>query len=324
MNREQLIDKLYGIGIIPVVKITDPSSALPIAKALIEGQMPCIEITYRSEHAGRAIKEISDTYKEKILVGAGTVINKGQVDDAIKNGAQFIVSPGFNPIIVKYCMEKNIPILPGCANASQVEAAIELGLDVVKFFPAEASGGIKMIKALAGPFGNIKFMPTGGITDKNINEYLAFDKIVACGGSYMVTADIIKEKNYNEIVTICKRSIKTMLGLEIAHVGINPTDGEDCNDISSKLGALMCTEPKVGNSSVFVGKDFEIMKKPYLGKNGHIAISTTDIKRAISFFKANGYEFDENTAKLNDKNQLMAIYFKCEIGGFAYHLVQKR
>lgn len=324
MTKENLIEKLYGIGIIPVVKITDPTSALPIAKALIEGHMPCVEVTYRSEYAGEAIKAISETYKGKILVGAGTVLNKEQVDDAIKNGAQFIVSPGFNPNIVKYCIEKNVPILPGCTTASQVEAAIELGLDVVKFFPAEASGGIKMIKALAGPFGNIRFMPTGGITDKNICDYLAFDKIVACGGSYMVTADIVKEKRFDEIVEICKRSIKTMLGLEIAHVGINPTKEESADNITKSLGSLMCTEPKVGNSSIFVGKDFEVMKEPYLGTNGHIAIAVNDIKRAISFFKANGYEFLEDTKKVNDKGQLMAIYFKGEIGGFAYHLVQKK
>lgn len=324
MTKENLIEKLYSIGIVPVVKITDPATALPIAKALIDGHLPCIEVTYRSEYAGQAIKEISEKYKNDILIGAGTVITKQQVDDAIKNGATFIVSPGFNPNIVKYCIEKNIPILPGCTSATQIEGAMELGLNVVKFFPAEASGGIKVIKALAGPFGDIKFIPTGGINDKNIADYLAFDKVIACGGSFMVTKNLLDEGNYAEIVNICKRSIKTMLGLKIAHIGINPTENEDYNSMSNKLSSLMFDDAKVGNSSVFVGKDFEIMKEAYLGQNGHIAISTSDIDRAVAFFTANGYEFLNDTKKLNSNGKLLAIYFKEQIGGFAYHLVQAK
>ena len=316
----QIIEQLYGIGIVPVVKIDDLDTALPIAKALCDGGVPCIEITFRTKHAAAAIKMISEAYPQ-MLIGAGTVLTPEQADTAMECGATFIVSPGFNPTMVGHCVAKNIPVIPGCATPSDVEKAIEIGLDVVKFFPAEAAGGLKMIKALAGPYGNLRYMPTGGITEKNINEYLSFGKIVACGGSYLVTDALVNAGDYQGITDICRKSMKSILGLEVAHVGINAGDEVEHGEIANQLSQLIFTEPKTGASSTFVG-GFEVMKTPYLGKNGHVALAVNDIKRAVAYFEMMGVTFNQESKKEKD-GKLSAIYFEKEIGGFAYHLVQK-
>ena len=186
-----ILKQIYSIGIVPVIALEDAKDAEPLAKALIEGGLPCAEVTFRTAAAEESIRIMADKFPE-MLVGAGTVLTTEQVDRAVNAGAKFIVSPGLNPEVVKYCVSKNIPVTPGCANPSDVEQAISCGLEVVKFFPAEAAGGIAMIKAMAAPYTNIKFMPTGGINAKNINDYLSFNKIIACGGSWMVKSDLIK------------------------------------------------------------------------------------------------------------------------------------
>ena len=168
-----VLEKIGAIGIVPVIKIDDVEKAVPLAKALCEGGLPVAEVTFRTEEAEEAIKRITAEVPE-MLVGAGTVLTTEQVDRAVNAGAQFIVSPGLNPRVVKYCVEKGVPITPGTANASDIEQAIELGLDVVKFFPAGSLGGVSTIKALAAPYTKMKFMPTGGVNAKNLNDYLSF------------------------------------------------------------------------------------------------------------------------------------------------------
>lgn len=180
-----VLEKLSAIGIVPVIKIDDVEKAVPLAKALVAGGIPCAEVTFRTEQAEEAIKRISEEVPQ-MLVGAGTILTTEQADRAVKAGSKFLVSPGLNPKIVKYCIDKGYLITPGTSNPSDVEQAIELGLDVVKFFPAEAAGGINMIKSMAAPYNKIKFMPTGGINADNLNQYLSFDKIICCGGSWMV------------------------------------------------------------------------------------------------------------------------------------------
>ena len=177
-----VLEKIQKTGIIPVVVINDAKDAEPLAKALIEGGLPCAEVTFRTDAAEESIRIMKEKFPD-MLLGAGTVITTEQVDRAVAAGAEFIVSPGLNPRIVKYCVEKGICITPGTANASDMEQGIENGLEVVKFFPAEPAGGLKMIKALAAPYVSLKFMPTGGITPSNVRDYLAYDRIIACGGS---------------------------------------------------------------------------------------------------------------------------------------------
>ena len=193
-----VLEKIQKTGIIPVVVLNDVKDAEPLAKALIEGGLPCAEVTFRTDAAEESIRIMKEKFPE-MLLGAGTVLTTEQVDRAVAAGAEFIVSPGLNPRIVKYCVEKNIPITPGCANASDIEQALENGLDVVKFFPAEPAGGLKMIKALAAPYVGVKFMPTGGISANNVRDYLAYDRIIACGGSWMVSGDLVKAGEFDKI-----------------------------------------------------------------------------------------------------------------------------
>ncbi len=196
MNK--VLEEIQKIGIVPVVVLDDAKDAEPLAKALCEGGLPCAEVTFRTEAAEESIRIISQKYPE-MLVGAGTVLTIEQVDRAVAAGAKFIVSPGFNPRIVKYCLDKNIPVTPGTQTPSEMEQALEMGLDVVKFFPAEPAGGLSMIKAVAAPYTKLKFMPTGGINLSNVEDYLKYDRILACGGSWMVKGNLVKEGKFDEI-----------------------------------------------------------------------------------------------------------------------------
>ena len=185
-------------GIVPVVVLNKVADAVPLANALIKGGLPCAEVTFRTAAAEESIREIAKKFPE-MFVGAGTVLTTEQVDRAIGAGAKFIVSPGFNPKVVEYCIKNNYPICPGIMTPTELEMALGFGLDVVKFFPAENAGGLKMIKAMAAPYTMMKFMPTGGINATNVRDYLACDKILACGGSWMVKGDLISDGKFDEI-----------------------------------------------------------------------------------------------------------------------------
>ena len=195
---QDITEKFQKIGVVPVVVLDDAKDAIPLAKALIEGGLPCAEVTFRTEAAEESIRLMVEKYPE-MLVGAGTVLTREQVDLAVSAGAKFIVSPGFDPEIVDYCLEKEIPVFPGCVSPSEVAQAVKRGLKIVKFFPAEPAGGISMIKAMAAPYTGIKFMPTGGISTKNLEEYLTCDKILCCGGSWMVKGDLVKAGEFDKI-----------------------------------------------------------------------------------------------------------------------------
>ena len=241
---------------------------------------------------------------------------------AVKAGAKFIVSPGFDPEIVNYCLEKEIPIFPGCVTPSEVAQAVKRGLKVVKFFPAKPAGGVAMIKAMAAPYNQLRFMPTGGIGTLNLKDYLGFDKIICCGGSWMVPGDAVKAKDWDRVRALTASAVQLMLGLEIAHVGINSADEAEAMDTATKLCKLLGWTMKVGNSSIFAGTGIEVMKSPFRGAKGHIGIRTNFIVRAKAYLVRQGFEFDESSANVKD-GQLKAIYLKDEIAGFAIHLVQK-
>ena len=202
-----VLEQIQKTGIIPVVVLDDAKDAEPLAKALCEGGLPCAEVTFRTEAAEECIRIMSEKFPE-MFVGAGTILTTEQVDRAVAAGAKFIVSPGLNPRIVKYCVEKGIVITPGCANASDMEQALENGLEVVKFFPAEPAGGLNMIKALAAPYVGLKFMPTGGISPKNVRDYLAYNRIIACGGSWMVKNELVKAGDFAAITEMAKECVQ--------------------------------------------------------------------------------------------------------------------
>ncbi len=203
----KVLEDIQKLGIVPVVVIDDAKDAQPLAQALCDGGLPCAEVTFRTEAAEESIRIMSQKFPQ-MLIGAGTVLTTDQVDRAVAAGAKFIVSPGLNPRIVKYCVEKNIPITPGCSSASDIEQALENGLEVVKFFPAEPAGGLPMIKALAAPYVGVKFMPTGGINQENVKEYLKYNRILACGGSWMVKGDLIKAGDFDKITKLTKEAVE--------------------------------------------------------------------------------------------------------------------
>ncbi len=203
---EDIFEKIKQVGIIPVVVLDNAEDAEPLGEALCKGGLPCAEVTFRTQAAEESIRILTEKYPD-MLVGAGTVLTTEQVDRAILAGAKFIVSPGLNPRIVKYCIEKKIPICPGCASPSDIEQALENGLKVVKFFPAEAAGGLPMIKAIAAPYVGVMFMPTGGIKPSNVRNYLEYDRILACGGSWMVPVNLVKEKEFDKIEELTKEAV---------------------------------------------------------------------------------------------------------------------
>ena len=202
----EVLQKIQEIGLVPVVVLDDAKDAAPLAKALCEGGLPCAEVTFRTEAAEESIRIMAEQFPD-MLVGAGTVLTTEQVDRAVAAGAKFIVSPGLNPKVVKYCVEKGILITPGTCTPSEVEQAIEHGLEVVKFFPAEQAGGLAMIKAMAAPYTKMMFMPTGGISPSNVRDYLGFKKIIACGGSWMVKGDLVKAGDFAKITELSKEAV---------------------------------------------------------------------------------------------------------------------
>ena len=202
-----VLEEIGKIGIVPVIKIDDAEKAVPLAQALQAGGISCIEITFRTAQGEEAIQHIAKAMPQ-MLAGAGTVLTTDQVDRAINAGAKFIVSPGFNPKIVAYCIQKKIPIAPGCSTPSDIEQALEFGLDVVKFFPAEQAGGLEYIKAVSAPYPAIKFMPTGGINAGNIAKYMAFDRVLACGGSWMASPDLINAGEFEKITALSREAVQ--------------------------------------------------------------------------------------------------------------------
>jgi len=203
---ENLINKISETGIVPVVVLNDAKDAVPLAKALKNGGINCAEVTFRTDAAEESIKRIAKEFPD-MLIAAGTVLTPKQADAAMAAGAAFIVSPGLNPTVVKHCIDKGYPIIPGVCTPTEVEAAMSLGLSYLKFFPAEAAGGVKMIKAMAAPYTKIKFMPTGGVNVKNVADYLNCKAVFACGGSWMVPSDKVSEGKFDEIESLTAEAV---------------------------------------------------------------------------------------------------------------------
>ena len=317
----EFLEKLSLAGLVPVIAINDADDAVPLCKALADGGLPVAEITFRTAAAEESIRRVHEALPD-VLLCAGTVLTTEQVDRAVAAGAAAIVSPGLNPEVVRYCVERNIPICPGTSSPSDIETALSFGLTNVKVFPAEAIGGLKIIKAMAAPYTNVRFMPTGGINENNLLEYLAFDKILCCGGSWIVPGDAVKAKDWDRITALTRSAVDKLLGFEVRHIGINCENAEESLETAKKIAALMGWPVKEGNSSNFVGTGYELMKSVGRGKNGHIAIGTNSVARAKWHLEQRGFKFIEDSAVVKN-GKLTAIYIEGEIGGFAFHLVQK-
>lgn len=323
MDNKKFLEQLECTGIVPVIKLENTADAVNLAKALYDGGIHCAEVTFRAEGADKVISDMVKAYPD-MLVGAGTVLTTEQCDRAIAAGAKFCVAPGLNPKVVEHCLSKGVPFTPGVANGSQIEQAMELGLDFVKFFPAEQAGGLPYIKAISAPYSSMKFMPTGGVNENNLNTYLAFKKIVCCGGSWIVPDKLVKAGKWDEITELCRSAVNKMLGFNVAHIGINCADGNEALDVSGRFSGLFGWEQKVGGSSVFSGSGIECMKTMYKGAKGHIAVSCNSVRRAVYQLQHKGIEFDMSTAKYDADGRMTVVYLKDEIGGFAVHLTENK
>lgn len=317
-----MLNRIALMGISPVVVIDDVKDAVPLAKAMKEGGLPCYEVTLRTAAGLDSIRKIAELNDPEMIIGAGSVLTLDNCKDAISAGAKFIVSPGLNPKVVEYCLEHDIAILPGCVTPTELIQAMELGLDTVKFFPANVYGGLSAMKALSGPFPNMHFVPTGGVNAANLAEYLTAPYIRAVGGSWICAKADVNAGNFDKITALCREAREIVLGYELAHVGINTDSSDASASICGTLNEAFGLHVRAGNSSHFASEGIEVMNSKYLGTNGHIAIRTNSIERAIPDLKSKGFEADMSTAKYkNDK--MTAVYLEGEIGGFAFHLLQK-
>ncbi len=316
----QILQEIGLLGIVPVIAIDNADDAVPLAKALVDGGLPCAEVTFRTAAAKEAITRIAKAYPAMML-GAGTVLTVDQVKAAVECGAKYIVSPGLNTKVVEYCVQHSIPVTPGVATPTEVEMALEQGLEVVKFFPAEANGGLPFLKAISAPYKSLKFIPTGGIDETNLLSYLKFNKVLACGGSWMVKSELINNKQFDEIKRITSQAVMKMLGFELRHVGINNSDPQVAMNGATKLASILGLPLKDGNSSVFVGGQFEFLKKMYLGSQGHLAIGTNFVDRAVTYLSGLGIGVKPET-RVEKDGKLATVYLDIEIGGFALHLLQ--
>ena len=315
------INRLSAAAVVPVVVLDDAKDAVATAKALLAGGVDVMEITFRTAAAADSIKAVAENCRD-MLVGAGTVITLEQCKQAVECGARFIVSPGFDEEVVRWCVENGIAVTPGCVTPSEIMAAMKLGLTVVKFFPAGVYGGLSAMKALSGLFGGIKFIPTGGVNGQNIGEFIAAPFIHAVGGSWVCPKADIAAGNFEKITELCKQARSAALGFEVAHIGLNCEDAEAASAVCEKLNEAFALTVKDGNSSMFASGGIEVMKSMYLGKNGHIAIRTNSVPLAIAELAKKGFVCDMTTAKYKG-GRMVAVYLKDEIGGFAVHLLQK-
>ena len=315
-----VLKRMACAGIVPVVVLEDAKDAVPTAKAMVAGGIDVMEITFRTAAAADSIRAVAAEVPD-MLVGAGTVVNLEQCKLAVECGAKFIVSPGYDEEVVSWCCDNGIAVCPGCVTPTEIMMALKHGLKVVKFFPANIYGGLSAIKALAGPFGSLKFIPTGGVNLQNVGEFIADPHIHAVGGSWVCPKADIAAGNFDRITELCKESRKALLGFEVAHVGINCADADVCDQVCDAFAAAFDFGVKKGNSSNFASTGVEVMKTMFKGAKGHIAIRTNKMTPAITEMERRGLELDMDSVK--DKDNIKAVYFKDEFGGFAVHLVQR-
>lgn len=317
-----LLRQLYLTGIIPVIKVDQARDAVPLCRALAKGGLPVAEITFRTKAAEDAIRLVHSELPE-VLPGAGTVLSTDMADRAWAAGAKFIVTPGMNEKVVRHCLEKGYSVLPGCSCASDIALALDLGISTVKFFPAEPLGGLGMISALAGPYAGVRFVPTGGINPQNIAAYLNHPKVVACGGSWMVPEAAVKAGDWAQIEELAREAVRTMLGFEIRHIGINCEDADAAKDATEKLSLLTgWPMQKDDAKKVYVGDTFEVMKSMNRGNYGHIALGCNNVERAMAVLEERGFRFDLETLQ-KENGRPWFVYLADTFAGFSVHLIRK-
>lgn len=316
-------NKLYEAGLVPVIKPVAGTDGAALADALYRGGVYAAEVTFRAAGAAELIAAMRKARPE-LTVGAGTVLTEDQSDEAVEAGAQFCVAPGFNQRVAAHCISLGVPFVPGVSSATQIEAAMEAGLDFVKFFPAEQSGGLAAIKALSAPYRDMSFMPTGGINEENLNGYLAFKKVVCCGGSWLTPETLMKNGDYAGITALCEKATRKMLGYSVAHIGINCAGDKEAFAGAELLKKAFGFEPRETPVSVFAEDKAELMKNGGRGRCGHVAIGTTNAERAMARIREAGFTFDESSFKRDESGHIYFAYLNEEICGFAWHLIENK
>jgi len=315
-----ILKRIGEIGIVPVIKIESADKAVPLGRALEGAGIPVAEVTFRTKAAPDAIRAMAAELPG-VLVGAGTVTSVAMAESAAAAGARFIVCPGWDDAVVDWCLGRGMPVLPGVSGPDGVMKGVSKGLEALKFFPAEASGGLPMLDALSGPFPGVKFVPTGGIDAANIGAYARKGSVLAVGGSWMVKADLIEAGDWAQIEQLCREAVFALHGFQLAHVGMNDATADEAAKDAAALVSLFGFASKEGNSSIFAADCVEVMKSPYLGEKGHLAIRCNDVERAVARFRGMGVGTVAGTEK-SDKGRLKTVYLDTTVGGFALHLLR--
>jgi len=316
-----IIQQIHSYGVIPVVTVTREADALPLAAALRAGGLPIAEITFRSACAAAAISLIAQSDPD-MLVGAGTVLDAKQAEAAIAAGAAFVVSPGYSAEVVAYCQKRGVPVIPGCSNATDITAAANAGLEAVKFFPAEAAGGIAALKALSAPFVGMKFVPTGGITLANLADYLALPSVVACGGTFIATKELLDRGDFAAITANARAAVTEALGLSIAHVALYADSADKLGATAATLAAILGEGVHEFNPDVLRLRQFEVIRDP-AADMPHIALYVNSCERAAAHLSRMGIELDDSTRAYNNNGDLRFVYFKEKIAGCRFHLLRR-
>jgi 2-dehydro-3-deoxyphosphogluconate aldolase / (4S)-4-hydroxy-2-oxoglutarate aldolase len=320
----EILERIGEIGIVPVVKIEGGSAiaekAVGLGKALASGGIPVAEVTFRTAAAPDAIRAMSAGVPG-LLVGAGTVTSVELAESAAAAGAKFIVCPAWDEAVVDWCLARGLPVLPGTSGPDGVARGQAKGLDAVKFFPAEASGGVAMLDALAGPFGSMRFVPTGGVDASNIGAYARRAQVLAVGGSWMVKGELVEAGDWAGIERLCREAVLALHGFSFAHVGVNGSSAEGAARDAAAFASLFGMTPREGASSIFMSEAVELLKAPYLGERGHIAIRCNDAERALARFRGMGIGTLAGTERA-EKGRIKSVYLDLALGGFAIHLLR--
>lgn len=309
-------------GILPELTIEDAIDAIAIGQAISEGGIPIAEVTFRTAEAENAIRLMSSAIPD-MMIGAGTVLTTEQAQQAIDAGAKFIVSPGINAEVVNYCREKGVPMIPGVCTPSDIENAIRLGLRMVKFFPAEANGGIEGIRAISAPYPNMNFLASGGIDESTVESYLHSRRVVAVAGNWMASNEMIKARDFETVKKKCAEAVRMLLGLEIDHIGVAFAKDEEARMAAEDVGKLFAADINEKPLGYFAGDFFEAVRPGGQGTNGFIAIKTNHIGRAINYFELRGAVFNKNSIEYSESGDIKSIYMDREWQGIGLKLIQK-
>lgn len=317
-----VFDAIEQGGILPELTIEDAIDAIAIGQAISEGGIPIAEVTFRTQAAEEAIRIMSSAIPD-MLIGAGTVLSVEQAQAAIDAGAKFIVSPGINPEVVDYCKQKGVPMIPGVCTPTDIEKAIRLGLRMVKFFPAEANGGIEGIRAISAPYPQMLFMASGGINEENLPTYMHSRRVIAVAGNWMASPEMIENREFDSITVKCHEAIACLLGFEIDHIGLNFSKDEDAKMAAEDVANIFALKKESRAMGHFAGDFFEAVRPGGQFTNGFLAIKTNHIGRAMSYLKLRGAEFDKNSMEYSAEGELKAVCISQEWAGFGFKIVQK-